>query len=329
MMRSLTSSRPAWSASRTARAPGDVVGVLGALVPRQLQDGVQPGADPAGLGGLVAGALQLVDLLERGLAHLLGQVGGLDAGAVVLLLASGVAVQLGQLLADGLQLRRSRNSRCCFSMPSWTSLRMVSATSCSARWSRSHSVASFAAGRPGRRSPAAGPSARCSGRARSRSCRRAATGRRSAGRGRRPARRRACCSQLVASALYSLTSSATAPGSGSATARRATVRLHPQGRAGAGGAGADADPVDAADHGGGVAVGQPADLLDGRQRADARRTARRSAAPAAPAACPARTRERGGLRRPRRRRGPRCRTGPAARPCRAARPRRRAAGPAG
>jgi hypothetical protein len=29
---------------------GDVVGILGPLVPRDLEDGVQPGADPAGLG---------------------------------------------------------------------------------------------------------------------------------------------------------------------------------------------------------------------------------------------------------------------------------------
>jgi hypothetical protein len=83
----------------------DVVLVLGALVPRELQDGVEPGADPGALGRLVAGALQLLDLLERGLADLLGEVGGLDAGPVVVgLLALRLAVQLAQLLADGLQL---------------------------------------------------------------------------------------------------------------------------------------------------------------------------------------------------------------------------------
>ncbi len=82
----------------------DVVGVVGALVPRQFQHGVQPRADPADLGGLVGGALQLVHLGERGLADVLGQVGALDAGAVVLLLGGGLAVQLGQLLADRGQL---------------------------------------------------------------------------------------------------------------------------------------------------------------------------------------------------------------------------------
>jgi hypothetical protein len=84
----------------------DVVCVLGALVPRQLQHRVQPGADPRPLGRLVAGPLQLVDLLERGLADLLRQVGGLDPGPVVvgLLALLCVAVQLAQLLADGLQL---------------------------------------------------------------------------------------------------------------------------------------------------------------------------------------------------------------------------------
>ncbi len=83
---------------------GDVVAVLGPLVPGQFQHGVQPGADPGALGRLVAGPLQLVDLLEGGLADLLREVGGLDPGAVVVLLVGRVAVQLGQLLADGLQL---------------------------------------------------------------------------------------------------------------------------------------------------------------------------------------------------------------------------------
>lgn len=83
----------------------DVVGVLGALAPRHLQDRVEPGADPGALGRLVGGPLQLVDLLERGLADLLGQVGGLDPGAVVVgLLAFLLAVDLAQLLADGFEL---------------------------------------------------------------------------------------------------------------------------------------------------------------------------------------------------------------------------------
>src|SRR5690606_1895741 len=84
---------------------GGVVVVVGTDVPRHVEDRVEPGADPAGLRGLVGGPLQLVDLLERGLAHLLGQVGRLDAGAVVLLLGLGrLAVELLQLLADGVEL---------------------------------------------------------------------------------------------------------------------------------------------------------------------------------------------------------------------------------
>jgi hypothetical protein len=83
----------------------DVVRVLGTLAPRHLQDRVEPGADPRALGRLVGGPLQLVDLLERGLADVLGQVGGLHAGAVVVgLLAVLLAVQLAQLLADRFQL---------------------------------------------------------------------------------------------------------------------------------------------------------------------------------------------------------------------------------
>ena len=77
-------------------------------VPRQLEHGVEPGADPADLGRLLGGALELVDLVQGGLAHVLGQVGGLDAGAVVRLLGAGLAAvdrcQLAQLLADGGEL---------------------------------------------------------------------------------------------------------------------------------------------------------------------------------------------------------------------------------
>ncbi len=59
--------------------PGQVGRVLGVHGPRQIQHRVQPGADPAALRALVAGAFQLVDLAQRGLAHVLGQFGGLDA----------------------------------------------------------------------------------------------------------------------------------------------------------------------------------------------------------------------------------------------------------
>ncbi len=83
----------------------DVVLVLGPLVPRQFEDGVEPGPDPRALGRLVAGTLQLVDLLEGGLPDLLRQVGGLHAGTVVVgLLALRLAVELAQFLAYGFQL---------------------------------------------------------------------------------------------------------------------------------------------------------------------------------------------------------------------------------
>ncbi len=82
----------------------DVVRVLGPLGPRQFEDGVEPGPDPGALGALVGGPLQLVDLLERGLADVLGEIGGLDARPVVVGLVLRVAVELGELLAHGVEL---------------------------------------------------------------------------------------------------------------------------------------------------------------------------------------------------------------------------------
>ncbi len=69
-------------------------------------------------------------------------------------------------------------------------------------------------------------------------------------------------SQAVASALYSFTSSATWPGSGSGHGVVDARALDPQRGAGAGGAGADLHAADASQQGARVAVGQPADLLD-------------------------------------------------------------------
>ncbi len=100
-MRSLTSSSPWWSASRISRADFRSVESSVRDVPRQVQHGVQPGADPAALGALLAGPLELADLAQRGLAHLLGQVGGLDAGPVVI---RPVRLALAQFLADRGQL---------------------------------------------------------------------------------------------------------------------------------------------------------------------------------------------------------------------------------
>ena len=83
------------------RAGGDeVVAVVGADVPRDVEDGVQPGADPPGLGVLLRAALELVDLLERGLVHVLRQVRGLDAGPVVVSAASALRTLFAELLAD-------------------------------------------------------------------------------------------------------------------------------------------------------------------------------------------------------------------------------------
>ena len=49
------------------------------------------------LGALVAGALELADLAQRRLADVVGQVGGLDPGAVVV---GAVGLALAELLAD-------------------------------------------------------------------------------------------------------------------------------------------------------------------------------------------------------------------------------------
>ena len=68
-MRSFTSSRPVWSASRTARASATSSRSSERVAPRQLEHRVEPRADPAVLGALLARALEPVDLaLDRG-AH--------------------------------------------------------------------------------------------------------------------------------------------------------------------------------------------------------------------------------------------------------------------
>ena len=75
--------------------------VLGPGVPRQVEHGVQPGADPAAFGALVAGAFQLPDLAQRGLADLVRQVGRLDTGPVIV---GALGFPLAQLLADRVEL---------------------------------------------------------------------------------------------------------------------------------------------------------------------------------------------------------------------------------
>ena len=78
--------------------------VLGLDAPRELEHGVEPGADPAVLGVLLARALELVDLALDRLTHRLGQVGRLGPGAVVVGPVLVIRAQLAQLLADGLEL---------------------------------------------------------------------------------------------------------------------------------------------------------------------------------------------------------------------------------
>ena len=75
----------------------DVGAVDGLLVPGQVEHGVEPGADPAGLGALVGRPFQLADLAQRRLAHLLGQVRRLDAAAEVV---GAVRLVLAEFLAD-------------------------------------------------------------------------------------------------------------------------------------------------------------------------------------------------------------------------------------
>ena len=89
-----------------ARRLGNVEPVLGLHTPRQLEHGVEPGADPARLGALLAGALQLVDLTLHGHPDMLGQVALGQLGSIVVGIRSVTlaVTELPQLLADGLEL---------------------------------------------------------------------------------------------------------------------------------------------------------------------------------------------------------------------------------
>ena len=83
----------------------DVEAVVRLDAPGDLEHGVEPGADPPGLGALVAGALELVDLALDRSPDVLGQVTRLELGPVVVGVVVGlVARELSQLLADGLEL---------------------------------------------------------------------------------------------------------------------------------------------------------------------------------------------------------------------------------
>ena len=80
---------------------GDVGVVVGLDAPGQLEDRVEPGADVARLGVLVAAALELADLAQGRLADVVGQVGLLDAFAVVL---GVLGLVVAELLADRREL---------------------------------------------------------------------------------------------------------------------------------------------------------------------------------------------------------------------------------
>ncbi len=100
-IRSLTSSRPWWSASSTARAASrsvesSVVVFQGSSSTVSSQVRIH-----CGLGVLLAGALELVDLAQQRLAHAVGHVGRLHPGAVVV---GAVGLALAELLADRGQL---------------------------------------------------------------------------------------------------------------------------------------------------------------------------------------------------------------------------------
>ncbi len=249
---------------------GDVVGVLAALVPGQFEDGVQPGADPGALGRLVGGALQLVDLLERGLADLFRQLGGLHPGAVVALLVRRVAVQLGQLLADGLQLAAQQELLLLLGHTLLDVLadgvvdlllREVVAQQPERVLQASHLVGLqqhlelLLGGGEGRVADVVGqladaldlrdPVDDLPG---------AALAQPLGG------ERLVLLGQLGGPAGRRLRQGGLAEGAG----------LHPERGAGAGGTGADPHPADRPDQRGRIPVGQPADLLDGRQGADRR-----------------------------------------------------------
>ena len=101
VMRSLTSSRPAWSLVQDLTRVHGVELLLGALVPRHGDQPVEVGADRARLAGLLAHALEPAELLVGLLAHGLGHAGLGDLGAVLLHDVRGV---LAQLALDRLHL---------------------------------------------------------------------------------------------------------------------------------------------------------------------------------------------------------------------------------
>ncbi len=100
-MRSLTSSRPAWSASSTDARVDRIELLVGLLRPRHGDEPVEVGADHAGLGRLLAHALEPPELLGRLLVDGLGHAGLGELRAVLVDDRGGV---LAQLALDRLHL---------------------------------------------------------------------------------------------------------------------------------------------------------------------------------------------------------------------------------
>ena len=130
-MRSFTSSRPSWSASRTRAGLGDVEVVVGARRPRHVDQPVEVGADPAVLGRLLARALEPAELASRPAR---GRRRACPASAILARYSSTTSSSPSSpsSLRIALICSRSRNSRWRFSMPSLTSVRILSFSSSSA-----------------------------------------------------------------------------------------------------------------------------------------------------------------------------------------------------
>ena len=101
VMRSFTSSRPAWSASSTSRACDRIEPLLRALRPRHGEQPVEVGADHRRLGALLAHALEAAQLALGLLAHGVGHAGVGDLRAV---LVGHRRLVLAELLADRVHL---------------------------------------------------------------------------------------------------------------------------------------------------------------------------------------------------------------------------------
>ena len=80
---------------------GEVVVVVGARIPRQLEDGVEPCADPARLHRLFADPFEAIDLLEYRVAD---GIGDIELGQTRAVVGDGVVATLTELLADGFEL---------------------------------------------------------------------------------------------------------------------------------------------------------------------------------------------------------------------------------